>query len=733
VGGNLTIADGGKIYVDSKGYAATKGPGAGTGNYTSASHGGVGGTFNDNGTRVMGLTYGSVTNPVNAGSGSKGVSGGGVVVLTVGGTLAMNGSISAKGQDQSSGQNGAGAGGSINIVAGNLTIAAAKKISANGGDALAPNGKDGGGGGRIAIVLTNASDAAFASWVASANIVACGGLMRTADFEHGAAGTVYIKGTNNTYGTLVVNNLGRGANYYVMAGSKASRATTLIRNNTLLFDSIICTNYGVLAISSSSVLDLSQGCVLRSDSTPANITSRLIIGIGGTTRVYGGLAGSVTWPASYTNTGTISVGGTTTVALSSDFTIGSGGILTHEALTSTGSASEDHKLIASVSGDLTINTGGAIGLTARGYPKDAGPGSGISATNYRSASHGGMGGYTSANGNAAPGLTYGSITNPTTAGSGGKDSVGGGVAILTVGGTLTLNGPISADGQNGSGNSGGGSGGSVNIVVGSLSGGDGIYARGGNGGTKFSGGGGGRIAIVTTNSDDSVLATMQASGKIVANGGALGGTYQNGGAGTVYLKGTNQIYGRLIMDNNGLAIGANYPYSYTYLWADVTDRTVGDVVLKNSARMALSSCTLTAYGSWSNAVATNAFSGGTVVLAGTSPATVWGGNTWNNLTITTAGKQVQFQTNVIQYVYGVPAWSNNVSLLPIQNGYVNNTYWKLFKPSWGATQDVGVVTVQWSDAMLNSGATFRAALGSTVSNTRNWLVVIPKGTMILLR
>ena len=51
----------------------------------------------------------------------------------------------------------------------------------------------------------------------------------------------------------------------------------------------------------------------------------------------------------------------------------------------------------------------------------------------------------------------------------------------------------------------------------------------------------------------------------------------------------------------------------------------------------------------------------------------------------------------------------------------------------GATEDVGVVNVQWSDALVSTGATFRAAVGSSVSNTRNWTAVIPKGTMILLR
>ena len=333
------------------------------------------------------------------------------------------------------------------------------------------------------------------------------------------------------------------------------------------------------------------------------------------------------------------------------------------------------------------------------------------------------------------GTTYGSVTNPVRAGSGGDayNSEGGragGVVRLAISGVLTNNGTITAGGSVISGDKSDGycAGGSVNIVAASLAGSGTISANGGyqTGTGNGSGGGGGRIAIVLTNADDTAFAGLSA---IRAYGGPLKGAYENGAAGTVYLKGTNTAYGRLIVDNNN-----GDATRRTLISSGMSDESVGDVVLKRLGRMSVYTArTLSVYGSWSNAVATNAFSGGTVVLAGTSPATVWGGNTWNNLTITTAGKQVQFQTNVIQYVYGVPAWSNNVSLLPIQNGYVNNTYWKLFKPSWGATQDVGVVTVQWSDALVNTGATFRAALGSTVSNTRNWLVVIPKGTMILLR
>jgi hypothetical protein len=325
-------------------------------------------------------------------------------------------------------------------------------------------------------------------------------------------------------------------------------------------------------------------------------------------------------------------------------------------------------------------------------------------------------------------MTYGSVTNPVTAGSGGSWNVnggkgpsGGGVVIVRAAGTVSVYGTIEAS----SGDSGplatGSGGGSVNILAAALAGTGQIVAKGGDS-TATAGGGGGRIAVVLTNSATFGNVLMSAVG------GSRGGAYYEGGAGTIYLKTTNQPYGLLIVSNKyATATGR------TLISTQVTDAVVGDVqILGTGTKLVVSDTrTLTVYGSWSNAVATNAISGGTVVLAGASPATVWGGNTWSNLTITTAGKVVSFQTNVIQYVYGVPAWSNNVTL----KSTVDGTYWKLLKPSWGATQDVGVVTVQWSDAMVNTGATFRAAIGSTVSpgNTRNWMAVTPKGTVIMLR
>ena len=136
---------------------------------------------------------------------------------------------------------------------------------------------------------------------------------------------------------------------------------------------------------------------------------------------------------------------------------------------------------------------------------------------------------------------------------------------------------------------------------------------------------------------------------------------------------------------------------------------------------------MTVNGSWSNAVATDAISGGTVVLAGANAASVWGGNTWSNLVVTNAGKVVTFQTNVIQYVSGNPVFSNNVTL----KSTVPGTWWYLRKPGIG-TQEVGVVTVQDSNA--TNGWTF-ATPPAAVDNGHNvnWLFRAAKGMVFWVR
>jgi hypothetical protein len=203
-----------------------------------------------------------------------------------------------------------------------------------------------------------------------------------------------------------------------------------------------------------------------------------------------------------------------------------------------------------VAQSITIDSGGALSLDGCGYSSSAGNGYALYNTTIRGgAGHGGSGG-----GNAPGyGQAYDSITAPTTIGSGGAGASyvnggsGGGALNLTVSGTFTVNGKISANGNNGDPEAGGGSGGSLNFSnIGTLAGNGIISANGGSGtGNPTGGGGGGRIALTAN--------VNNFTGQISAIGG--GGTYP-GGAGTIYKKISG--YQTLTIDNGGIA-GTNTP------------------------------------------------------------------------------------------------------------------------------------------------------------------------------
>ncbi len=177
------------------------------------------------------------------------------------------------------------------------------------------------------------------------------------------------------------------------------------------------------------------------------------------------------------------------------------------------------RLQLTVLGDATVEAGGAINLDGRGYGGGSGPGVGQAAYYYPSgAGHGGRGGY-GRNGDDVPtpgGSVYGSEAMPVELGSGGGRSgesgaaggAGGGAVQLTVAGTLTMNGGLTAGGVNGAA---GGSGGSILLSVGQLAGNGVIHVNGGTvSGHRGGGGGGGRIAIYSANHN--FLGTTAASG-----------------------------------------------------------------------------------------------------------------------------------------------------------------------------------------------------------------------------
>ena len=235
VGGNFTLESGGMINVTGLGYDGGYGPGkagliGGAAGWGSGSgYGGMGGQGNGG---TAGTTYGSVKSPTNLGSGSPAsypLYGGGAVWLNVTGNVTLDGIIETNGNLGGSNGYGAGSGGSVFILAN--VINGNGKIESTGGRALDyPSGSGGGGGGRIAIVLANGVS------FGSLNITAYGGTAT----DEGAAGTIYLKKSTDTYGKLIIDNQ-----------LTSTTATTLISENvtdTLVGD-VIIRNSGILNVS----------------------------------------------------------------------------------------------------------------------------------------------------------------------------------------------------------------------------------------------------------------------------------------------------------------------------------------------------------------------------------------------------------------------------------------------------------------------------------------------------
>lgn len=226
-------------------------------------------------------------------------------------------------------------------------------------------------------------------------------------------------------------------------------------------------------------------------------------------------------------------------------------------------------LQCTVTGDATIESNAAINLDSKGFPAGAGPGLGrlIYANTGATGGGGGYGGYggcgsSSQDSTPIGGTSYGTIMAPTESGSGGGGTIGtmtqggagGGAIRLTITGTMSLLGKITANGGDApTFGAGGGSGGSVYLTVGRLTGSGYISANGGAGGDDMGGGGGGgRVAVY--------YGTNDFGGSITTCGGV---GYLAGGAGTIYLAHHNGFQPpRLIVKNGGIR-GTNTPLYVT--------------------------------------------------------------------------------------------------------------------------------------------------------------------------
>jgi len=196
--------------------------------------------------------------------------------------------------------------------------------------------------------------------------------------------------------------------------------------------------------------------------------------------------------------------------------------------------------------NLTIDPSSSLSADGKGYPAGLGPGAGTAEpwTGGSGAGYGGKGGI--GIGQRTSGPTYGSAKAPIDLGSGGAAGIvgnggsGGGAIKLVISENLTVNGVLSANGQDAPGSqsqAGGGSGGSVYVIAKNFSGTGAITASGGNGGPWGSGygggGGGGRIAIYYQASNF--------TGEVEARGG-IGNGNNSGEPGTVGFFDTTNNY-----------------------------------------------------------------------------------------------------------------------------------------------------------------------------------------------
>ncbi|MDX1932312.1 MAG: hypothetical protein SFU56_06885 [Capsulimonadales bacterium] len=205
--------------------------------------------------------------------------------------------------------------------------------------------------------------------------------------------------------------------------------------------------------------------------------------------------------------------------------------------------------------DLTIYATGRISADGRGHRSSSGPGRG-----YDNASDGGGGAAYGGEGTVyqgGSGQPNGNLRDPnetedgTHLGSGGgygyggnnPGSSGGGALRITVGGTLTVDGNISANGDRSPAHGGAGSGGSIYLRVKRLKGIGIVRANGGYGNNRGGGGGGGRIAIYYDSRDTDVK--LQAFGDRSNDWGTFAG------AGTIFLQQNQQTNGDLHINNNG--------------------------------------------------------------------------------------------------------------------------------------------------------------------------------------
>ena len=230
-------------------------------------------------------------------------------------------------------------------------------------------------------------------------------------------------------------------------------------------------------------------------------------------------------------------------------------------------------------------------------------------------------------------LCYGSIPCPTATGKGSNAGNGGGVILLTAGGTMRIDGRLNADGkENTNGSSYSPAGGSIWVTAGKLIGGGSLTTSGGIKSTGgFSGRGpGGRLAVHLTG-DGSTFADFA-------------GTFECDGAGpgTMYFRQPGQA-----MDEGELVIEQKtFTGGYTDITKDVTGTRVGKITVKGKPRIDVigENVTLTCRGDWYSEGRMTLRNGGAFIFDPVSTATIGGSCVFPSFICNAPGKTLKFGT-----------------------------------------------------------------------------------------
>lgn len=225
IDGNLEVQSGGAVTGNCRGFDSGQGNGG-------PGHGGRAGDA------LSSNTYGSIKAPTTLGSGGGTGCGGGAIQLTVTGDTVMNGLVDVGAYQASSRP---GAAGSIYITTN--TLSGTGTIQANGGIHTSSTW-GGGGGGRIALVLTGAG-ANFSLFTGS--ITAYGG---DEGAKSGSAGTIYLQQGNETSeeGMIIIDNEDLNTSTCTALNDLAGTGVSIA--------SLIARNYGCFLVDTGDFLTL---------------------------------------------------------------------------------------------------------------------------------------------------------------------------------------------------------------------------------------------------------------------------------------------------------------------------------------------------------------------------------------------------------------------------------------------------------------------------------------------